>query len=182
VWQRIAVTAMTILSILLPPLAKIELDKTASSCSNSYHVGETVSLLYDPANPQQAQMKTFSDLWLTPAGIVALGLVFTVFPKKKALPCYCNMRAICGSGYMDGARPYSGKHCSWDTLSSFLWPGIASVTVPPPGTCAASCNKRRRREHDQIRWSFCKMGRDRIYKREQIWIHFLCLYIHLSRK
>ncbi len=40
-----------------------------------YNVGEKVTVLYDPADPSNAKISSFYELWLTPVILLAIGLI-----------------------------------------------------------------------------------------------------------
>jgi hypothetical protein len=56
----------------------IEFQSGAGSSSRSPAVGQTVELLYDPRNPQSAEINSFGSLWLAPLILSALGTIFFV--------------------------------------------------------------------------------------------------------
>lgn len=41
-----------------------------------YHVGQEVDILYDPENPHDAKIKSFSDIWGGPLILMGLGGIF----------------------------------------------------------------------------------------------------------
>ncbi len=55
---------------------KIEFTSSVSSNPPSYNEGESVEVLYDPANPNDADINGFASLWL---GTLILGILGTVF-------------------------------------------------------------------------------------------------------
>lgn len=71
---------------------QIDLEKTEVSCSQTYRVGEQVPVLYNPSDPHQAEIASFSELWGWPVAAVLFGalgcLVFwlaTAASVKRAL-------------------------------------------------------------------------------------------------
>ncbi|MEM6750283.1 MAG: DUF3592 domain-containing protein [Planctomycetota bacterium] len=49
-----------------------------SSSEWNFAIGEPVEIVYDPAEPQNAKLKSFGGLWLLPTIFAGMGLVFTV--------------------------------------------------------------------------------------------------------
>lgn len=55
----------------------IEFKSTTSSNPPSHRVGENVSVLYDPKNPYNAKINSFTSLWLAPILFLGLGIIFS---------------------------------------------------------------------------------------------------------
>jgi hypothetical protein len=49
---------------------------SAGSTSNGYAVGDTVRVYYESAHPERATLSTFWDMWIGPALMAAVGLLF----------------------------------------------------------------------------------------------------------
>jgi hypothetical protein len=75
---------------------RIEITSSVGSHPPSYRVGESVTVLYDPSNPHNAQLSGFMDLWFGFLVLVGLGLAF----------------ASVGLG-MIGVREYRRKKNEW---------------------------------------------------------------------
>ena len=55
---------------------KIDFVASSGRGIRGFAVGDTVSILYDPANPERADMATSSAMWLLPIVLAALSLPF----------------------------------------------------------------------------------------------------------
>ena len=55
---------------------RIEFTSSVGSSPPSHHVGEAVTVLYSPAQPQSARIKSFFQLWFGFLLVIALGAVF----------------------------------------------------------------------------------------------------------
>jgi hypothetical protein len=56
----------------------VEFTSAVASSPPSHRVGEQVMVLYDPANPQHAEIEGFFTLWSPPVAFGAVGLVVLV--------------------------------------------------------------------------------------------------------
>ena len=52
----------------------VELDSVMGA-PDQYHVGDVMPVYYDPANPEDVQLNDWWQLWSTPLGISAIGLI-----------------------------------------------------------------------------------------------------------
>jgi hypothetical protein len=83
-------TYAPVITFRTPDGQTIEFKSQTSSSSRSPAVGQTVEVLYNPRNPQEASVNSFSSLWLLPiilsglgAGFFIIGTtVFVVFYKS----------------------------------------------------------------------------------------------------
>ncbi len=57
--------------------ASVSFTSSFSSNPPSYAVGETVEVLYEPGNPNDARIKGFGSLWLAPVILGGIGTVFS---------------------------------------------------------------------------------------------------------
>lgn len=57
---------------------EIDLDTTTSFWP-TYSVGETVPVLYNPSNPQEAEVATFFNMWALPAALLTMGGIIGFF-------------------------------------------------------------------------------------------------------
>lgn len=57
----------------------VEFTSKLSSSSPSYGVGETVNVLYDPIDPQGAEIKGFLSIWLGPMVLLIMGSFMFLF-------------------------------------------------------------------------------------------------------
>jgi hypothetical protein len=53
--------------------------RSPSGSSSPPDVGDRVGVLYDPDDPQDAELSGFFDLWLFPIVLVPLGILFSIF-------------------------------------------------------------------------------------------------------
>jgi len=65
-----------VISFITREGSEIEFASSVSSNPPSYSVGETVEIMYDPKEPNEADINSFSSLWL---GVLVLGILGTVF-------------------------------------------------------------------------------------------------------
>ena len=56
-----------------------------SSSRTTFDVGKEVRILYDPADPHQARIDSFSQLWFAPLILGGIGLVLTAFSAGTIL-------------------------------------------------------------------------------------------------
>jgi hypothetical protein len=72
------VTYSPVISFQTPDGQTIEFKSQSGSSSRWPAVGQTVEILYDPRNPQQAEINSFSSLWIAPLILSALGAAFFI--------------------------------------------------------------------------------------------------------
>jgi len=67
--------------------AAIEFTADSPMLFNKYKVGDNVEIIYNSANPEEAQINTFYDLWLFPVAImvVGLGLIPIIWRELKKM-------------------------------------------------------------------------------------------------
>ena len=90
----------------------VEFTGSVGSSPAAFEVGEAVAVLYDPADPQDARIDSFFQLWFGPLILGFLGLVFT---------------AIGGGGVIAVLRSGQGR----------VAPTAASPSPPPPRSAPA---------------------------------------------
>lgn len=71
-------TYAPVISFRTPDGQVVEFKSQASSSSPSPAVGEAVEVLYNPRQPQEAEINTFSSLWILPIILSALGAGFFI--------------------------------------------------------------------------------------------------------
>jgi hypothetical protein len=70
----------TTYGVLFETLNGSEIDlSTTTTFWPTYYVGETVPVLYNPSNAQEAEIATFFDLWATPTALLILGGIIGFF-------------------------------------------------------------------------------------------------------
>jgi hypothetical protein len=57
---------------------RVEFRSATGSSSRSYRVGQSVPILYDPANPSDARIHGFMHVWLLTGILGFMGAVFTI--------------------------------------------------------------------------------------------------------
>lgn len=62
----------------IPSGHTISFQSSVGSSPAGYSVGQQVKVLYDPRNPQEAEIDNLSSLWLVPGCMLAMGLAFTI--------------------------------------------------------------------------------------------------------
>jgi len=55
---------------------KIEFTSAIGNNSPSYRVGETVEIIYDPKEPNKADINSFTSLWMAPLILGVFGIIF----------------------------------------------------------------------------------------------------------
>lgn len=65
-----------VVSFITKEGSKIEITSSVSSNSPSYSVGETVAIIYDPKEPNKADINGFESLWLAVLVVGILGMAF----------------------------------------------------------------------------------------------------------
>jgi hypothetical protein len=71
-------TYAPVVSFRTPDGHSVEFKSQTSSSSRSPAVGQTVEVLYNPRNPQEAEINSFSSLWLLPIILSGLGAGFFI--------------------------------------------------------------------------------------------------------
>lgn len=56
----------------------VSFNSSVGSNPAGYAVGQNVEVVYDPRNPQQAEIDSATSLWVVPGCLLGMGLVFTV--------------------------------------------------------------------------------------------------------
>ena len=56
----------------------ISFKSSVGSNPATYRAGQNVEVIYDPRNPQQAEIDSLTSLWIVPGCLLGMGLVFTV--------------------------------------------------------------------------------------------------------
>lgn len=56
----------------------VEFEGGTGSNPPMYTLGQPIEVLYDPANPERAKIRAFSDLWLATTLCLGIGNIFTV--------------------------------------------------------------------------------------------------------
>jgi len=70
-------TYRPVVSFPIGPSQWVSFASLAHSNPPEYEVGASVRVLYDPARPQDARIRSFTSLWLPLAVLGGLGLIFT---------------------------------------------------------------------------------------------------------
>jgi len=69
-----------------------EIKGQSASKYNTYQVGQTVSVRYNPQHPEQGQVDNFQALWLGPIALIILGLPFAYMARGTLSPWGQNRR------------------------------------------------------------------------------------------
>ncbi|MBI3535631.1 MAG: DUF3592 domain-containing protein [Deltaproteobacteria bacterium] len=77
--NRSAPVYYPVIEFTLPNGKKTEFISNTGSNPPDYEVGDSVTIIYDPAKPRQAKINSFLDIWLLPVVLGFLGTVFTTF-------------------------------------------------------------------------------------------------------
>jgi hypothetical protein len=71
-------TYSPVVEFTIPTGPRVEFTSSVGSRPPAYRVGESVMVLYDPADPHKARIKSFFSLWFGFIIVFALGLIFAV--------------------------------------------------------------------------------------------------------
>lgn len=65
----------------------IDFERSANgTCSHTYAIGDKVPILYDPANPHNAEVVSFKALWLVPIEVTISGILCCWYTIRSARP------------------------------------------------------------------------------------------------